>query len=94
MDNNTELRTLAVNRLTSQADFRRSLGAWAGVSTLLLAIWGTTSLTAGHPLYFWPAWPIAAFAIAAIANGFNAYGPGQRGITEADIDAEVARLSR
>lgn len=87
-----ELRKLAKKRLKAQQDFKQFLGIWLGVSLLLVAIWGFTSFTAGYPLYFWPAWPIGGMGVAAFFIGLDAYGPGQRGITEADIDAEVIRL--
>lgn len=87
-----DLRKLAKKRLKAKQDFKQFLGIWLGVSLLLLAIWGVTSYTTGHPLYFWPAWPILGMGVAAFFIGLDAYGPGQRGITEADIDAEVERM--
>ena len=92
MDND-ELRKLAKRRLKAQADFKQYLWIWLGVSVLLLAIWGITSLTAGTFIYFWPAWPIFGMGIAAFFMGIDAYR-GQHIITEADIDAEVERISR
>ena len=89
-----DLRKIAKKRLKAQADFKQFLGIWVGVSLLLLAIWAFTSFSIGHPLYFWPAWPIGGMGVAAFFLGLDAYGPGQRGITEADIDAEVERLRR
>ena len=90
---NEELRKLAKRRLKAQADFKQFLWIWLGVSVLLLAIWGIVSLTAGHFTYFWPAWPIAGMGVAAFFMGIDAYY-GQRVITDADVDAEVERMSR
>jgi ABC-type phosphate transport system auxiliary subunit len=90
---NEELRKLAKRRLKAQADFKQFLWIWLGVSVLLLAIWGIVSLTAGHVTYFWPAWPIAGMGVAAFFMGIDAYY-GQRVITDADVDAEVERMSR
>ena len=92
MDND-ELRKLAKRRLKAQADFKQFLWIWLGVSLLLLAIWGFTSLTAGYLIYFWPAWPIVGMGVGAFFMGLDAYR-GQRVITEADVDAEVERMSR
>jgi hypothetical protein len=89
-----DLRRLAKKRLKAQQDFKHFLGVWLGVSLLLLAIWAVTSYTTGHALYVWPAWPILGMGVAAFFIGLDAYGPGQRGITEADIDAEVERMQR
>jgi uncharacterized membrane protein len=92
MDND-ELRKFAKRRLKAQADFKQFLLIWLGVSILLLVIWGITSLTAGTFIYFWPAWPIFGMGIAAFFMGLDAFH-GQRVITEADVDAEVERMSR
>ena len=92
MDND-EIRSLAKKRLKAQAEFKRFLWVWLGVSLLLLAIWGITALTAGHLYYFWPAWPIFGMGIGAFFMGVDAYR-GQQIITEADIDAEVERIAR
>jgi hypothetical protein len=87
-----ELRRIAKKRLKAQADFKQYLGIWAGVSLLLVGVWAITSYTSGMTIYFWPIWPILGMGVAAIFIGLDAYGPGQRGITEADIDREVERL--
>ena len=89
-----DLRKLAKKRLKAQADFKQFLGIWLGVSVLLVAIWAFTSFNTGHTLYFWPVWPIAGMGVAAFFMGLEAYGPGQRGITESDIDAEVERMQQ
>jgi hypothetical protein len=98
MDNNelrdSSLRDVATARLRARHDLRQYLLVWAGVSVLVVAIWAATSATVGHPLYFWPIWPILGMGIGAAAKASAAYGSPRRLITEADIDAEVARLSR
>ena len=89
-----DLRKLAKKRLKAKQDFKQFLGIWLGVSLLLLAIWALTSYSTGKLLYFWPVWPIGGMGVAAFFMVLDAYGPGQRGITEADIDAEVERMQR
>ncbi len=89
-----DIRKLAKKRLKAQQDFKHFLGVWLGVSLLLLAIWAFTSFSTGKLLYFWPAWPIGGMGVAAFFIGLDAYGPGQRGITEADIDREVERMQQ
>jgi len=87
-----DLRKLAKKRLKAKQDFKQFLGIWLGVSVLLVVIWAFTSYSTGYPLYFWPIWPIGGMGVAAFFMGLDAYGPGQRGITESDIDAEVERI--
>lgn len=84
-----ELRTAARKRLKAKRDFLNYLGVWAAVSLLLVAIWFFT----GAIGYFWPVWPIFGMGVAALFMGLDAYGPGRRQITEADIDAEVRRMT-
>ena len=93
MDTN-DLRTLATRRLETRRDLRSYLLVWLGVSALVLAIWAATSASAGHPLYFWPIWPILGMGIGAAGMAIAAYGPARSVITQDDVDAEVARLSR
>ena len=87
-----DIRVQAKKRLKAQRDFKQFLGIWLGVSLLLVAIWAFTSFWNGEPIYFWPAWPILGMGVAAFFQGLDAYGPGRRIITEADIDAEVERI--
>jgi len=89
-----DIRKIAKKRLKAQADFKQYLGIWLGVSLLLIAIWAFTSFSTGGLIYFWPAWPIGGMGVGAFFMGLDAYGPGRRGITEADIDAEVERMQR
>ena len=85
-----ELRKLAKTRLKAKAEFKNFLWIWLGVSGLLVVIWAIS----GYGTYFWPAWPIAGMGIAAFFIGLSAYGPTNRLITESDIDAEVAKLTK
>jgi uncharacterized membrane protein len=83
-----DIRKHAKRRLKAKADFKVFLGVWAAVSVLVTAIWFASG--AGAP--FWPVWPILGMGIAALFMGLDAYGPGRKFITEADIDAEVRRM--
>lgn len=93
MDTN-ELRDIAAARLHARIDLRQYLFVWAGVSALVVAIWAVTAVTVGHSYYFWPIWPIAGMGIGAAVKASAAYGSRRSYVTEADIDVEVARLSR
>ena len=41
---------------------------WLRGSLLMLGIWAMTSLIAGHALFFWPAIPMAIWAVSLIAG--------------------------
>ena len=89
-----ELRKLAKTRLKAKAEFKNFLWIWLGVSALLVVIWAIMWGLTGRVLLFWPVWPIAGMGIAAFFIGLAAYGPTNRLITESDIDAEVAKLTK
>ena len=62
---------------------------WFAVSVLLVGVWFITTPNGT----FWPLWGIGGMGFAALFVGWDAYGP-KRGITEADIDAEVKKMNR
>jgi hypothetical protein len=84
-----DLRKAARRNLKARNDFKVMLAIFGVVTLLLVAIWYFT----GADGYFWPVWPIIAFVIASLFAGLDAYGITRRQITEADIDAEVARMN-
>ena len=83
-----ELRDIAKKRLKKQAEFKRYLWTWLGVSVLCSAIWLITSPNE----YFWPIWVIFGMGIGALFSGIEAYGKAPTVITDKDIDAEVEKL--
>ena len=84
-----ELRNLAKKSLKKKQDYKQYLGVWAGVSVLTTVIWLFTGTG-----YFWPGWVIFGMGIGAFFAGLDAYGKSfNKQITDADIDAEVRRLS-
>lgn len=86
-----DLRAAARARLKARNDFQVMLAIFAVIIVLLIAIW---FFSTGPGSYFWPVWPIIGMGIAAVFAGLDAYGITRRHITEADIDAEVARMTR
>jgi hypothetical protein len=86
-----ELRKAARTNLKRRNDFKVMLAVFAVVTLLLVGIW---FFTTGGTGYFWPGWPIAAFVVASLFAGLDAYGITRRHITEADVDAEVARMNK
>lgn len=83
-----QLRDIVKKRLKKQAEFKRYLWTWLGVSVLCCAIWFITSPTE----YFWPFWVIFGMGIGALFSGIEAYGKAPTVITESDIDAEVEKF--
>lgn len=88
-----ELRKEARKRIKARNDFWTLLAIFGAVSLLLIVIWGLSASWSWNT-YFWPVWPILGMAIAALFVGLDAFGITRRHITEADVDAEVARMTR
>lgn len=86
-----ELRKAARKNLKARNDFKVMLAIFIVVALILIGVW---YFTTGGNEYFWPAWPLFGMAIAAVFVGLDAYGVTRRTVTEADIDAEVARMNR
>jgi uncharacterized membrane protein len=84
-----DARKQALERLKAQRAFRSLLATAAIVSLIAVAIWAVSG--AGS---FWPVWVMLGMGIAVLFSGLRAYGPGQRPITEAEIDREVDRGSQ
>ncbi|MFE3541379.1 DUF1707 domain-containing protein [Nocardia sp. NPDC059177] len=54
---------------------RIEAGSWAGVSVIVVVIWGLISLTAGELTYFWPMWvigPWGAVLLFRVITGWEA----------------------
>jgi uncharacterized membrane protein len=86
-----ELRKAARKNLKARNDFKVMLSIFIVVALILVAVW---FFSTGGTGYFWPVWPIFGLTIAAVFAGLDAYGVTRRHITEADVDAEIARMSR
>jgi hypothetical protein len=85
VDGPEHARELAIQRLKLKQDFK---GMVAGG---LLAVAVTTIVWAlGDGGYYWPIWVILGVGIAAVVQGWKAYGPSNR-ITEADVQREIER---
>ncbi|MFZ2964675.1 MAG: 2TM domain-containing protein [Rhodoglobus sp.] len=86
-----DIRAEARKRLKSKNDFKILLAVFAVVILILIAIW---FLSSGWGSYFWPIWPILGMSIAAVFAGLDAYGVTRKFISEADVDAEVDKMTR
>ena len=84
-----DLREAARKRLEQKAAFRTFLFVWVMVSAIVTAVWYFTSPQG----YFWPMYPIGGMGIAAAFFAWAIYGAGP-GITEADVNAEISRMTK
>lgn len=84
------LRDFARKSLKKKQDYKQYLWVYLAVSLLTTGIWFITSPTS----YFWPMWVIFGMGVGALFAGLDAYGKiSNKPITDADVDAEVERLS-
>ena len=82
----TSSREYAIKRLKARRDFNQLVGVAVVVSVLTVAIW-----LAARADYFWPMWPMLGLAIALLVSAWQVWGPGERPITEEQIDEEMRR---
>ena len=80
-------REAARRRIQARRDFGSHLASYVVVNAFLVAIWAITG--AG---YFWPIWIIAGWGIGLVLHAWDVFW--RRPVTEADVDAEVARNRR
>jgi len=78
---------LARRRVIAKTVYKSVVALWAVLGLTQVTIWYLT--TPGG--YFWPAWPIAASVIAAIAWGIPTYAR-RPVISESHIQAELSRM--
>lgn len=85
-----ELRKAARHNLKARNDFKVMLAIFIVIALILIAVW---FFSTGGTGYFWPVWPLLGLTIAAVFAGLDAFGVTRKTITEADIDAEIARMN-
>jgi uncharacterized membrane protein len=85
-----ELRKAARHNLKARNDFKIMLAIFIVIILNLVAVW---FFSTGGTGYFWPVWPLLGLTIAAVFAGLDAFGITRKTITEADIDAEIARMN-
>lgn len=89
-EHDDDIRAAARANIKARNDFHVILTIFGVIALLLIAIW---FFSTGPASYFWPVWPILGMFVAAVFVGLDAYGITRRRITEADIDAEVERMT-
>ena len=77
-------REAARQRIQSRRDFGSHLAAYVVVNAFLVVVW---AITGGG--YFWPIWVIGGWGIGLVLHAWDVFW--RKPVTEADIDAEMAR---
>lgn len=85
IDRPEHARELAIQRLKLKQDFKGIAAGGAFAVLVCIMIW-----LLGGADYFWPVWVILGVGIAAVVQGWKAYGPNNR-ISEADVQREMER---
>jgi hypothetical protein len=80
-------REAARRRLQARRDFGSHLVSYVVVNVFLVVVWAVTG--AG---YFWPIWILAGWGIGLVLHAWDVFW--RRPVTEADVDAEMARQRR
>lgn len=63
--------TTPVRRVEAPAGLRaNAFRGWLGLALLFNAIWVMTSISTGHPLYYWPMWPMFGTAVPLLVTFF------------------------
>jgi len=83
-------RDEAIASLKAKRAFQINLGVYLVVNAFLVVVWALTR-DDGDGAGFWPIWVIAFWGIGLAGQGWHAYGPGRRGITEDAIQREMQR---
>lgn len=86
---NEDIRDTARKRIKAKRDFWNMLLGFAALAVIFNVIW----FVSGYRSYYWPAWPMIGFAIATIFSAINAFGSGNRGISDTDIDREIGKMN-
>jgi hypothetical protein len=75
----------ARTRALRKRKFRGDLVAYVVINVFLVGIWAFSG--AG---YFWPGWVLAGWGVLLILDGWETF---RRGVTEADIQRELHKIS-
>jgi len=89
IDDDDDLRRLAIRRADMRLAFRSHLIAYVIVNSGLTAIYVMTSF--GD--YFWPIWPMLGWGMGLAAHAFGVFMDGE-GIRDRMIQEELEKLRR
>ena len=81
-----QARKAAEERLQQQAGFKKMIGGFLILIVVAVAIWAITGQG-----YFWPIWLVFGLGIATAFSAWSAYGPRDKGPSQAEIDEEARK---
>jgi len=82
-----DIRKAAIESLHRKRSFKSFLVTYLIINTLMIVVWFL-----GGMGYFWPMWVLFGTTIALAYAAWNAYGSGNRPITESQINDEMKRI--
>lgn len=77
-------REAARKRVAARRDFGSHLVVYLVINSMAVVVWAFT----GHG-YFWPGWLMGAWGVGVILQAWDLFW--RRPVTDADVDAELAR---
>lgn len=83
-----DIRNIARKRIKAKRDFWNLVLVFIIIAAIINAIWFFT----GPTDYYWPMWPMLGFAIAIFFTALSAYGPGNKHISDEQIDREIRKM--
>ncbi|MFM8527880.1 MAG: 2TM domain-containing protein [bacterium] len=87
MSEGNDARVAAEHRLKAQAGFKRNAATFVIIAIGVTVIWALTGK--GE---FWPVWVYLGLGLGIAFSAYGAYGPREKGISQADIDAEAKKF--
>ncbi len=85
-----ELHDVARKRLEERRDFRTHVVVYLTVNAMLWAIYAAVAVTTGVWIP-WPVFPMLGWGVGLVIHAWTVYG--DKPITEADVRAEMDRLT-
>lgn len=87
MAEESSARVAAEHRLKAQAAFKRNAATFVIIAIGVTVIWALTGK--GE---FWPVWVYLGLGLGLAFSAYGAYGPREKQISQADIDAEAKKF--
>jgi len=84
MATDEELREQAIKAIKKKRDFWGHVVAYCIVNAFLIVLWYFNGRG-----YFWPGWVMGGWGIGLAFNAWDAYGRGNKPISEAEIQREI-----
>lgn len=87
MPEDEELRKAAVESLHRKRAFKQYLVTYLVINAAMVVVWAVSGRGS-----FWPVWVFFGTTIALVFSGWNAYGSGNRPITDEHVTEEMRKF--